>query len=652
MKAAPTFAASLFGTAVRHHQGGRLDEAAAAYMSVLRVAPDHADALHLLGVLEAQQGRPDRALPRLQRAAQLSAANPEIRLNLANVLLASGRGDEALQAYRTALGLRPDFREAHTALLRAIARIGAFLESENRAGEAVPLWREAIALAPDDAGHWVALARALETTVFIKRDPQLHDVLLRLLAHPAIDPNPVCHAILSYLRLAPGFTEACAQPDPPESIPDQNLFVRLLETAIVADPEIEATLTRWRAAALRRSEAAPLPLLCAIAAQCFATEYVYVETDAESAAVARLESETAAAFRNNEAVAPARVAILAAYRPLHRLPYAAAIGAADWPMPVDVLIRRQIAEPVEEERLRSAIPALTAIRDAVSLAVRDQYEANPYPRWRGVARPRPATAISDRLGTEAPEILVAGCGTGQHSAATAMRYPRGRVLAVDLSLASLGFALRRAREMGLANLDYAQADILELGALDRRFDIIESAGVLHHLDDPLAGWRVLTDLLKPGGLMLIALYSELARRPIVAARAFIATRGFDATLEGIRSARREILAQMDDSVVRRLRTNRDFYSASGCRDLLFHVQEHRFTLPRIASALEDLGLDFLGFDALGGDIAARFRARFPGDPQMRVLANWDAFERDNPDMFAGMYQFWVTKPPQTGRGQQ
>ena len=43
-----------------------------------------------------------------------------------------------------------------------------------------------------------------------------------------------------------------------------------------------------------------------------------------------------------------------------------------------------------------------------------------------------------------------------------------------------------------------------------KFDIIESAGVLHHMSEPMTGWRVLTDLLKPSGLMRIGLYSELA----------------------------------------------------------------------------------------------------------------------------------------------
>ena len=241
-------------------------------------------------------------------------------------------------------------------------------------------------------------------------------------------------------------------------------------------------------------------------------------------------------------------------------------------------------------------------------------------------------------------MLIAGCGTGQHSAHTAMRFPAARILAVDLSLSSLGFAKRRAHELGLTNLEFAQADILELGVLDRRFDIVESVGVLHHMHDPLAGWRVLAGLVKPGGMMFIGLYSELARRAIVQCRAFIAERGFPATLEGIRDARQAILAEMDDSVVRRLRTNIDFYSASGTRDLLFHVQEHRFSVLQIAASLEQLGLAFAGFDSVDREAVAKYRARFPHDPRMHSLANMAAFEPDNPDTFAGMYKFWVRKP--------
>jgi 2-polyprenyl-3-methyl-5-hydroxy-6-metoxy-1,4-benzoquinol methylase/tetratricopeptide (TPR) repeat protein len=634
-----------FDTALHHHRAGRLDAAAAGYRDVLQHTPEHADALHLLGIIDAQRGRLPQGVQRLQEAARLSPRNPEIRLNLGNALLAYGQGNSALDAYRAALALKPDFADAKTALLRAIERIGKFLQSENRGGEAIPLWREAIALAPDAGCHWRRLAAALETAVFVERDPALHDVLLRLLARTDVNPNAFYYAVLSYLRATPGFTDAIAKDEPPADLPGVDLLAQLLHVAIVADPEIERALTRWRAALLRRVDggqraAVPLSFVCALAMQCFATEYVYLESVDETAAIERL---IARAKYDAE-----QLALIAAYRPLHEIAGAPTRAAA----PLDVVVQRQVAEPRQELRLRDTIPALTPISDAVSRAVRGQYEENPYPRWFSFARPHEATNVSTRLGIADREILIAGCGTGSHSAHTAMRFPNARILAVDLSLTSLACAKRHGLELGLGRIEYAQADILELGRLQRRFDIVESIGVLHHLRDPLAGWRVLADLLKPGGIMFVGLYSELARRAVVDARGFIAAHGFTADADGIRAARPAILAAMDDSVTRRLRTNIDFYCLSGCRDLLFHVQEHRFTLPQIAAAIDALGLSFVRFDSLNPGVVAKYRARFPADPEMRSLADWDTFERDNPDTFPNMYQFWLRKPaavePQRG----
>ena len=127
--------------------------------------------------------------------------------------------------------------------------------------------------------------------------------------------------------------------------------------------------------------------------------------------------------------------------------------------------------------------------------------------------------------------MVAGCGTGQHSIGTSARFKSSKVLAIDLSLSSLAYAKRKTKELGVENIEYMQADILDLGKLNRQFDIIESAGVLHHMNDPMAGWRVLTDCLRPGGLMKIGLYSELARQHIVEIRQEISSSGIGSSNE-------------------------------------------------------------------------------------------------------------------------
>jgi SAM-dependent methyltransferase len=201
--------------------------------------------------------------------------------------------------------------------------------------------------------------------------------------------------------------------------------------------------------------------------------------------------------------------------------------------------------------------------------------------------------------------------------------PLGQLLAVDISRASLAYAMRRCGELGLRTVRFAQADILRLGALEERFDLIECSGVLHHMKDPMAGWRVLLSLLKPGGFMKLGLYSELARRHIVAAREQV--EGLE-----VREARERIFALPADHPARRVATRRDFYSASGARDLILHVQEHRFTIAQLTRAIAELGVEFLGFEL----------------PEKRLamsLDEWQAYEAAAPDTFASMYQFWIRK---------
>jgi SAM-dependent methyltransferase len=313
-----------------------------------------------------------------------------------------------------------------------------------------------------------------------------------------------------------------------------------------------------------------------------------------------------------------------------------------------------VREPAQERQIRQTIPELAASDDEISRRVRLQYEENPYPRWTKADPPPPPLSFDQLLRRKLPasvfqnldksqiDILIAGCGTGQHAIETAQRFAGASVLAVDLSLTSLAYAKRKTLALRRTNIEYGQADILRLGALGRSFDVIESSGVLHHLADPFAGWLVLVSLLRPGGFMAIGLYSEIARADIVAARTFIAERGYQSTAADIRRCRQELVALDGGARFRHVVASVDFFSTSGCRDLLFHVQEHRLTIPQIADFVAENGLAFVGFE-LDHFTLQRYLARFPNDKSMTDLACWDEFEHEQPRTFAGMYQFWVQK---------
>ena len=242
--------------------------------------------------------------------------------------------------------------------------------------------------------------------------------------------------------------------------------------------------------------------------------------------------------------------------------------------------------------------------------------------------------------TEKPEVLIAGCGTGQHSLGTSARFKDSNVLAIDLSLSSLAYAQRKTDEFGIKNIKYMQADILDLGKINKQFDIIESAGVLHHMDNPMAGWKVLTDCLKPGGLMKIGLYSELAREHIVKIRDEISQQEIKASSREIRSFR-DRLQRSKEAHHKPVIQSRDFFSMSTVKDLLFHVQEYRFTIPEIKDQLNNLGLHFCGFEA--NEIISHFQRRNKDKDDLYDLDKWQAYEDANPRAFAGMYQFWCQK---------
>ena len=441
------------------------------------------------------------------------------------------------------------------------------------------------------------------------------------------------------------------------------LIKGVLSRAIIISAAEERVLTRLRAYALLSTVAdhrAPGDLsekyfdfMIALACQCFNTEYAFAVTAKEEGAL----EELIARISTGDDSPAWEVVLIAAYRPLHAVQgIDALIARLDGRAPerLAFLLRRQVAEPRQEALLASQMPGLTPIEGDVTEKVRDQYERFPYPRWTGIKRVKPrrfaeiTRARFPRLDLKslprgAVEILIAGCGTGRQSLRVATTYRNARITAIDLSRASLAFAERRAREENITKISFAQADIMALGDWDKRFDFIDCTGVLHHLAKPLDGWRVLARLLRPDGFMNIALYSERARQDVVAARRFIAEQGFSDTVAGVRAARQAIIALDDKSLVREVMETPDFYSISGLHDFIFNAQEARYTPLELDRMLGELGLEFLGFSHNSPAVKGAYARMFPGDRAQTDLANWDAFEQQNPQTFSAMFQFWCRR---------
>jgi SAM-dependent methyltransferase len=567
----------------------RTIEAERSCEEILAREPFNVVALNILGLIFQESGRHKLAVKAWVKCLACDPLNAACHYNLANSYCALERPEEAVSHFKKAIVLddRPNKTESlilqSPAIMTCVGQINA---------------------------GWPLPAKVQFFT-----PPILNAIASDLFFRSALETKPICGVELEK-------------------------FLTLLRSALldlVYSGEIDAAV----------GQVDLLNLITAMAQQCFINEFVYAASEREIQQSAYLRDVLVQELQDGQEIAALLLAVVGTYFPLHALPQAHSLLHLRRSAHLNDLLRLQVCEPLEEAADRNSVAALTPIADPVSLEVKLQYEENPYPRWTEDQATFTAEHIAacGRDGDDVPRasrILIAGCGTGLHAIEVARNDRASHVLAIDMSLASLSFARRKSREANVRNIEFAQADILNLGAIARDFGRIEAVGVLHHLADPEAGWRVLLSLLQPNGVMRIGLYSETARRAIVAVRKFISERGYRPTTDDIRKCRQEVFREYRQRDWASIVGGSDFYSVSGCRDMLFNVMEHRFTIPRIKTFLMDQQLSFLGFD-VQPQILAKFQRRFGRTGDVLDLDNWHRFEAENPQTFLQMYQFEVRK---------
>ncbi len=108
---------------------------------------------------------------------------------------------------------------------------------------------------------------------------------------------------------------------------------------------------------------------------------------------------------------------------------------------------------------------------------------------------------------EGKNILDAGCGTGIFSIIFA-NHGAGKVTGIDISEGSLGTARSMKEKFHLTNAEFEQQDMLNLPFADQSFDIVWAWGTVHHTTDPYRAISQLIRVLKPGGSLLLAVYTR------------------------------------------------------------------------------------------------------------------------------------------------
>lgn len=194
-----------------------------------------------------------------------------------------------------------------------------------------------------------------------------------------------------------------------------------------------------------------------------------------------------------------------------------------------------------------------------------------------------------RLGMD---ILVAGCGTHQ-AAVIAYTNPSARVVAIDVSSASLDHHRWLKDTHDLANLALHQLPIEDVASLDRDFDLIITTGVLHHMADPAAGMRALAECLRPEGVLAVMLYASYGRIGVQMMQAVFKDIGLqqdDASLTVVRDA----ISQVGPlhPLASYLQIAPDLADDAGMVDTFLHGREEAYSIDDCRALVEGSGLVF------------------------------------------------------------
>ena len=660
----PEYAATYINLGVIFVQLGKNQKAKEYYEKAIEINPQYIDALNNLGALFQNSKNYQKAKECYEKAFSIDPNHIFTLNNLGNLFINLKDYQKAKDYFEKGIIINPNFANTYRNLGILFNITGEYIKAIN-------CFYKVMLIDPEDeklAAQIVETFRYVEVKKIPNTDiTNLKKLFLFLFKKNDIDFSTITKNAKSILfsvdeqnQLEEAINSNSLLTNKIlQRLLKEDLFYLLLQKCLIADIFLEKLLTKIRSDMLyvlinsnKYNLKEDFNFIISLAEHCWLNEYVYIQSEKEINEISKLTRR----IEDNNEIEELQISILGCYEPLSssKKIINKLMNYKSSNLLFNDLISMQIIEPLKERELVKSIKSLDKIKDSISIKVRDQYEKNPYPRWRFTQKYIPANYFTylnldimpnnidynDKF--DKPNVLIAGCGTGNHAISTA-RYKNSNILAVDLSLNSLAYAKRKTEELGYKNIDYMHADILQLDKLNKKFDIIESSGTLHHMKDPMVGLKILLDLLKPHGYLKLALYSEKGRQHVVATREFIKNKNYKNTSKDIKIFRQHIINEKVEPLIKKTILSEDFYSASNVRDLLFHVQEHRFTIPQISKILKDFNLEFLGFIFQNKIIKNDYFKYFPKDKKNTSLDNWEEYEKKNPGTFMSMYQFWVRK---------
>ncbi|MDA1355109.1 MAG: tetratricopeptide repeat protein [Proteobacteria bacterium] len=588
---------------------GRLEEAVNVYQESLLVNFNQPLVYAALARVFLSHRKPEEALPLADKACELAPGLTPTKIIRADVLEHMGREEEAFDELRLAFSKASRDREIIIALSEFVARHGLSDDMRRRGG-----WQEceAAAIAAFHGGCMDGrkLAAAAGEILSAKYGLQTE--------HGKIDSGIV------------------------ERLSEDELFIRLMQECINCDPVIESFCVRLRRKLLmdyRGSEELPpavARLTAAVALQNHLNGYVACSATKEEIILEAEEQRLGKFVKNSRTgvsgAARAALQLYAMYRPLaarqdaNRLLDLPLGGEAGRLILLTVREGRDLA--AEAARIEASCPSVSRAQRVPEPAVLP---------WLHITRPQPGLLMSflrhrvprftpPEWSAGACDILYPRCGSGQEAVGTALAMPGCRISAVDANIEALAYGAHRALKLGVGNIVFSAEDAISAAA-GQKYHFIDA-----RRGNSFASLRILAGLLLPGGLLRFDVACTERSAMLRSAFEF----GAQHAQGSLQAARRDILRDSGSASVF-LQRRREFYDLSGCFGLIAEAEQGGAGAEELADALSQEDLLLVGQFASSA-LRAEYQTGRPDDPDIKDLAKYEAFMRQNSEISGGMFR--------------
>ena len=504
--------------AIENHKNKKFQLAEKLYKEILILNKDNLEANFHLGTLYSQLRKFELAKPLLMKAKDLNPNNPKINLHIGNLFFSTGELILALNYFDKVIQVQPNFTLAYF-------NKGIILYNQKKRRDAIKCFQKVVEEEPNNIDALNVLGiisqelgelqkslfylkksisiapnnfRVINTLLnFFKsiqlsnlsesNSSDLNKLFTFLYEKNSIDHNSLFNNAKNLIFFEKNKYEIQQLLD--RNIPLLNsevvkialkkkLFLLTLQKALFRDKFLERFLCQIRKEFLllfkKKNESIVkefLNFIISFAEQSFLNEYLFFQTDDEIKIIHDLKKKV----ENDKNINELEISILGCYLPLNtsKIIEDKLNNYSSKNVLFNDLIQIQIKDTLKEKDIQKSINSFDIISDKISNKVRNQYEENPYPRWRYAdispknsflsilnnnIKPNKITTKNENFKRN---VLIAGCGTGQQLVHKAS-YENVNILAVDLSLASLSFAKRKMQELKHTNIEFLHGDILNL----------------------------------------------------------------------------------------------------------------------------------------------------------------------------------------------